>query len=172
MTNENKNTHTNENEVAVAENHEIVTVREDNNYVVKKEDGKYIRKAKFKEFSSISAETRDEKIWLLNLIENDDETGNGLKDHVGKQIEVADIITRRYDKINEENGELEYGVLTYLITPDKVAYVTSSKTVYFSIMRIMELFGTPKDPEWVNIKVKVGKEKSTNGDIIKIKMVG
>src|SRR5690606_1218969 len=132
----------------------------------------FVRKAKFNSFSSIKAETREEKTWLLNLMEGDEESGNGLKDHVGKVIEVENVITRTYDRINEDTGETEYGVLTYLLTPEKVAYVTSSKTVYFSITRIMELFGKPGTDDWVNIKVKVGKEKGQNGDIIKIKMVG
>jgi hypothetical protein len=82
------------------------------------------------------------------------------------------VITRTYDRINEDTGEQEYGVLTYLLTPTNEAYVTSSKTVYFSITRIMDLFGTPDSPEWENIVVKVMKEKGTYGDIIKIKMVG
>lgn len=62
-------------------------------------------------------------MWLLNLLEGDEESGNGLKDHVGKIIEVQDVITRKYDRINEDTGEQEYGVLTYLITPEKIAYL-------------------------------------------------
>jgi hypothetical protein len=65
---------------------------------------------------------------------------------------------------------MEYGVLTYLLTPDRVAYVTSSKTVYFSTMRMVELFGEPSKEE--PFVVQVGKEKAQNGDLIKIKMIG
>lgn len=151
----------------------VTVVNETNDYVVlKDENGKFSRKAKFMDYSSITAETRADKMWLMNLLEGNEESGNGLKEHVGKQIEVANVITRRYDKINEETGQTEYGVLTYLITPDKVVYVTSSKTVYFSIVRIMDLFGKPTDPDWENVIVQVGKEKGQNGDLIKIKMVG
>lgn len=161
-------------EVAIVENQvaEIVQSENDDYVIVKNAEGKFVRKAKFKEFSSIHPKDRKEQIWLLNLMEGSEETGQGLKEHVGKQIEVADIITRRYDRINEGTGQTEYGVLTYLLTPDRVAYVTSSKTVYFSIVRIMELFGTPDSEGWENILVKVGKQKGTNGDIITIKMVG
>lgn len=172
MTSENKNVET-QNEVAEVENNVSVVQRETEDYVIlKDENGKFVRKAKFNNFSSIKAETREEKMWLLNLLEGDEESGNGLKDHVGKIIEVQDVITRQYDRINEDSGQKEYGVLTYLITPDKVAYVTSSKTVYFTITRIMDLFGRPNEEGWENIKVKVGKEKAQNGDLIKIKMVG
>jgi hypothetical protein len=150
----------------------IVTVREDDNYVIIKTGDKYSRKAKYNDYSSIKAETREEKIWLMNLLDGDEETGNGLKEQVGKQIIVADVITRKYDKVNEDTGEMEYGVLTYLITPDKQVFVTSSKSVYFSINKIMDVFGKPTDEIWENITVKVIKEKGTNGDMIKIKLVG
>lgn len=157
-----------ENEVAVV----VVQSETEDFQIVKDADGKFKRKAKFTEFSSIKPVTREEKMWMLNLLEGDEESGNGLKSHVGKIIEVQDVITRKYDKINEDTGQQEFGVLTYLITPDKVAYATSSKTVYFSIKRIMDLFGAPGTDEWENVKVKVGKTKGQNGDIITIKMVG
>jgi hypothetical protein len=170
MTTENKNElveNEQVNETAVS-----VIEREDENFVIVKEEGKFVRKAKFHDYSSIKAETKEDKMWMLNLLEGDEESGNGLKDHVGQQFEVADVITRKYDRINEKTGQQEYGVLTYLITPERQVFVTSSKTVYFSITRIMDLFGKPDSDEWENIIVRVGKTKGQNGDIIKIKMVG
>lgn len=172
MTTENKQSNEIVESPAPAQN--LVTIERENEdfQIIKDADGKYSRKAKFREYSSVKTETRADKLWLLNLMEGDEETGNGLKEHVGKQIEVANVITRRYDRINEDTGQQEFGVLTYLITPDKIAYVTSSKTVYFSITNMMKLFGTPDSPEWENIKVLVGKKKGLNGDAITIKMIG
>ena len=169
MTNEIKTTENMNTEVMPPE-----IVRETNEFVIMKdENGKFIRKAKFIDYSSFKAETKEEKIWLLELMSGDDEeNANGLKDHVGKQIVVQDIITRTYDKINEDSGQQEFGVLTYLITPEKVAYVTSSKSVYFKVNEIMALFGRPDEEDWKNITVKVIKKKGKNGDIINIKMVG
>jgi hypothetical protein len=170
MTNQNEVANTQAQETEIVEAH---IVRENDQFVVVQDaDGKFKRKAKYALYTSFKAETRADKIFLANLLEGAEESGSGLKDHVGKQIEVQDIITRPYDKINEETGELEYGVLTYLITPEKQAFVTSSKSVYFSITRIMELFGKPTDEDWENITVKVLKERGTNGDMIKIKLVG
>jgi uncharacterized protein YkvS len=162
------------NEITEVQNQvaEVVQSENDDYVIVKDADGKFKRKAKFKDFSSVVAETRADKIWLMNLLEGDEGSGNGLKDHVGQIIEVQDIITRRYDKINEETGDIEYGVLTYLIAPDKQVFVTSSKTVYFTITRLLQNFGYPGTPEWENIKLKVNKQKGTNGDIIKVQMVG
>lgn len=161
------------NEIVEVQNQVEVITRENDEYaVVKDAEGKFKRKAKFKNFSSIKAETRADKMWLFNLYEGSEENGNGLKDHVGKIIEMQDVITRQYDRINEETGAIEYGVLTYLITKDRIAYVTSSKTVYFTIMRLFESFGFPGEAGWEAIKFKVGKQKGQNGDIIKVQMVG
>lgn len=148
-------------------------VKETENYVIlKDENGKFSRKAKYESYSSIKAETREEKIWMMNLFEGNEDTGNGLKDHAGKQIIVSDVITRPYDKVNEETGEIEYGVLTYLFTPEKIAYVTSSKSVYFTIQNIFKLFGKPDEELWEDITIQVVKKKTQNGDQITIKMVG
>lgn len=163
----------NKNEIVEVQPLTAVLISETADYVIKQDsEGKFVRKAKFHEYNSVKVETKEDKIWLLNLLEGDEESGNGLKDHVGKHIEVQDVILRTYDRINEDTGELENGVLTYLITPDRIAYVTSSKTVYFSITRIMDLFGKPDSETWENITVKVGKKKGQNGDMVTIKMIG
>ena len=176
MTNENKDLQVQENnEVTVIGNN---IVEENDKYVVKKVadpktgEIKFVRQAKYMEYSSIKAETREDKLWLFQVYEGDEDSGYGLKNNIGKEIEVQDIILRPYDRIDEDTGEKEFGVLTYLITPKKEVYVTSSKTVYFTITRLMELFGTPDSDEWENIKVKVDSEKGQHGDIIKIKMIG
>jgi hypothetical protein len=148
-----------------------ITIRENKNYVVvKNEEGKFKRKAKFEAFSTFVAETRKDKAWLFNLFEGTEDQGNGLKDHVGKQFTIVDVITRPYDRINEDTGKEEYGVLTYLITPDRVAYVTSSKNVFFTVKNLLENFGEPSKEEPYIIKVL--KEKAQNGDMIKIKLIG
>ena len=148
-------------------------IRENDKFVVmQNSEGKFVRRAKYHDYSSFTAETREDKLWLLNVLDNDEDTGNGLSSNVGKTIEVQDVITRSYDRINEDNGEQEFGVLTYLITPEREVFVTSSKSVYFTLDRIMDLFGRPDEDDWENIKVKVGSEKMKNGTSIKIKMVG
>lgn len=169
MTEQNQNEET----VLTPENNVSVIHRENADYVILQDAaGKFKRKAKYHEFSSVKTETREDKLWLLNLMEGAEESGNGLKEHVGKHIEVENVIFRPYDRINEDTGEQEDGVLTYLITPDKIAYVTSAKAVYFTVKRIMELFGMPGTDAWENITLKVLKEKGTNGDMIKVQMVG
>jgi hypothetical protein len=166
----------NVNEVAVSESKTaesvIEIVKENDRYQTIKKDGKYKRVAKYEDYSSVKTDTKEEKIWLFNLLEGAEGTGNGLKEHVGKVIEVANVITRTYDSLDEDSGDESNGVLTYLLTPDKVAYVTSSKSVYFSIMKLLDLFGKPNEEGWENLKLKIVKEKGQNGDMIKVKMVG
>ena len=56
------------NEIVKAEN-QLTTISENENYaIVQDGEGKFKRKAKFKEFQSIVAENRADKIWLLNLL--------------------------------------------------------------------------------------------------------
>lgn len=160
-----------QNEVVV-QDHQSTIVKENDHFAIHRSaEGKYSRKAKYTEFSSVVSETRADKIWLLNLLEGVEDTAIGLKDAVGEIIEVQDVIIRPYDSINEDTGEFDYGVLTYLITPEKQVYVTSAKAVYFSVKRIMEVFGKPNTPEWENIRIVVTKTKMENGDAINIKMV-
>jgi hypothetical protein len=169
MTNQNEVANTQNQETEIVESH---VVRETENYVVKQDaNGKFKRKAKYQSFSSVKAETHEDKVWLFNLFEGAEDSGNGLKDHIGKHIEVADIITRPYDSIDEDTGAEEFGVLTYLITPDRVAYVTSSKSVYFTIKNMMDLYGKPSEEGWNNITVVAYKVKAEKGDAIKIKLV-
>lgn len=149
-----------------------VIVNETADYVTVIENGKYVRKAKYTEYSSIVATTREERIWLMNILDGGEENGNGLKDNVGARIEVANVIFRKYDKVNEDTGVLEYGVLTYLFTPEKDLFVTSSKSVYFTVKRALDMFGKPGDELWENLVFEVQKEKGKNGDMIKVKLVG
>lgn len=120
----------------------IVEERDGMVIVQNKKTGKFARRAIYKPFTSVVAETRAEKVEMLKLL-NSDEIAQPLKEHIGAHIPVQDVIFQPYDKVNEDTGALEFGVLTYLLTPEKVAYVTSSKSVYHSMKSIMDVFGEP-----------------------------
>jgi hypothetical protein len=147
------------------------TIKE-NYEVTQNEEGKFVRKAVYNAYSSITPETKAEKIAMMNLLSGDDEKSSPLGDHIGAQIQVADVIFNPYDKINEDTGESEYGVLTYLITPDNTVYVTSSKSVYFSLKRIFQVFGEPHYEADDIITVQVVKKKGQNFQYTDIKLVG
>lgn len=173
----NNKTQTNENEIAKQETAEytpsVLLAQDTEQYALyQDEKGKWKRKAKYKEYSSVKIESREDKIWLANLLDNDEDTGNGLKKFVGQTIEVADIITRKYDSVDEDSRELSYGVLTYLITPDRTTYVTSSKSVYFSIENYLKMFGNPHEEGWENLQLLVKSKAGEKGDQITVKLVG
>jgi hypothetical protein len=148
-----------------------VTVKEEYQ-VLQNEEGKFTRKAMYKPFSSIVPETKEQKIAFMNLLNGDDDNTNPLGDHIGSHIQVADVVFNPYDKINEDTGEIEYGVLTYLITPENVVYVTSSKSVYFSMKRIFQVFGEPHYSEDEIITVKVVKKQGQQFKYTDIQIVG
>lgn len=154
----------------VNNNNEVVS--ETDQYTIKKdENGKFTRQAKYSNYSSMQAETKEQKIWMFNLLEGDSEAVKGMKDHVGDAFYIHNIITNSYDSIDEDTGEITHGVLTYLLDEENNAYVTSSKSVYFTVTRIMRLFGKPDEQGYEPVKVMVSSEKGKNGNIIKLKMV-
>jgi hypothetical protein len=160
--------------VEIKMTNEIMVNNKQGNYeIIQNEEGKFSRKAKFEDFCSVVAESTEDKIALFNLLEGgDDESTNGLKEHVGKQIEVKDIIFRSYDKVNEDTGVIEYGVLSYLIAPDGVPYVTSSKSVYFTLKNMFKVFGNPTSENWKNIIIQVVQKKGLQHKYIDVKIVG
>jgi hypothetical protein len=152
---------------------EIMQTSIKENYeVTQNEEGKFVRKASYKPFSSITPETKTEKIAMMNLLNGDGENTNALGEHIGAHIQIADVIFNPYDKINEDTGEAEYGVLTYLITPENVVYVTSSKSVYFSLKRVFQVFGEPHYEGEDVITVKVVKKNGQNFKYTDIQIVG
>jgi hypothetical protein len=147
------------------------TVKE--NYEVQKdESGKFKRKAVYTAFSSIVPETKEQKIAMMNLLSGDGDTTSPLGEHIGQQIQIADVIFNPYDKVNEDTGEMEYGVLSYLITPENQVFVTSSKSVYFSLKRIFQVFGEPHYSEDEVLTIKVIKKQGQNFKYTDIQIVG
>jgi hypothetical protein len=133
--------------------------------------GKFSRQAIYSAYSSIVPETRAEKIAMMKLLEDDD-IAQPMKDYVGTQITVANVIHQPYDRVNDENGNIEYGVLTYLITEDDVAYVTSSKSVYNKTKRFFLMFGQPAWTKEDDITVQVVLKKGREHKYVDIDLIG
>jgi hypothetical protein len=121
----------------------MVSNIKENYEITQNAEGKFQRKAVYQMFSSVTPETKEQKIAMMNLLSGDAANTQPLGENIGKEFEIADVIINPYDKVNEETGEMEYGVLSYLITPEGIVYVTSSKSVYFSLKRIFQVFGEP-----------------------------
>ena len=134
-------------------------------------EGKFQRKAVYSPFSSIKPETKEEKIAMMNLL-NSDDVAQPLGENIGKQFQLADVIFNPYDKVNEDTGEMEFGVLSYLITPENIVYVTSSKSVYFSLKKIFMVFGEPHYNEDEVVTVEAVKKQGKSFKYTDIKIVG
>jgi hypothetical protein len=140
--------------------------------ITKNVEGKFQRKAVYQTFSSITPETKEQKIAMMNLLSGDSDKSQPLGEHIGKQFEIADVIFTPYDKVNEDTGEMEYGILSYLITPEEVVYVTSSKSVYFSLKKIFQVFGEPHYSGDEVITVKAVKKQGQSFKYTDIQIVG
>lgn len=91
-----------------------------------------------------------------------------LKTVVGEVIRVTGIITDPYTSVDEKTGALENGVITYM-TDGASYYATSSKSVYWTLKKLVDTFGIPSDV--LSYDVEITSTKRTNGDQINLRLV-
>lgn len=139
--------------------------------ILKDSKGKYFRKGIYSHWSSVVPTTREEKINMLNLLDSDD-IAQPFKNHIGAQIKVCDVIFNPYDKVDEDTGELEYGVLTYLITPEGIAYVSSSKSCYHTLQNVFKVFGEPHWNEEEAVTFQIVEKKGREHKYVDLKIIG
>lgn len=139
--------------------------------IVQGVDGKYIRRAIYKPYSSVHPTTREQKIAMLNLLNSDDEA-LPMADYVGTKIALVDVIFNPYDAVDEDTGELTNGVLSYLFDISGKVYVTSSKSVYFSLKRVFMVFGEPHYTNDEAVTVEVQRKDGPEHKYIDLKIIG
>jgi hypothetical protein len=139
--------------------------------VFKNEEGKFVRRATYNAWSSIIPVTKEQKIAMFNLM-NSNDVGSPLKDYIGAEIEVADVVFNPYTSIDEKTGEELPGVLSYIFTPDGIPYVTSSKSVYFSLKRMFQWFGEPHYSEGETVRIQVVEKKGREHKYVDINIIG
>lgn len=165
------NTQTNELAVAGLQQEIALVSPDGKSMIVMDENGKFKRKAIFQPFSSVVAETREQKLALFNLLESDD-IAKPLGDNVGTKIKIVDVVHTPYDAVDEDTGELTNGVLTYLIEGDGTAYVTSSKSVYYTLQNAFKAFGFPHYNEGDELTVEVVKKDGRQFKYVDVKILG
>lgn len=144
-----------------------------NQYVVTKgTDGKFTRKTVYQALSTVKSETKEDKIFLVNLLNGDEELSLQMKQHVGEKINLVDVIFKPYDSLDEETGELSNGVLTYLFDESGKIYVTSSKSVYHTLNNVFLVFGTPRKPDYLGLEIQIVEKKGLQYNYIDVKVVG
>src|SRR5699024_5184237 len=93
---------------------EVIQTNKD--YDIVYTEGTFKRKMKYRNYQSFTPTTKEEKIQLFNMFnDSEGETATPLRNIVNKKITIQNLIFRTYDRVNEESGEIEYGVLTYIM---------------------------------------------------------
>lgn len=109
-------------------------------------------------YCSVKCKSYEDKKNLFNALEQADIL---LNDVVGLEFELKDVYVRKYEKINEESGEVESKVRVILFDTEGKSYATGSFGIFNIIGRIIEAFGTP-DTWSEPLKVKVIKKDIDN----------
>lgn len=142
-------------------------VRETKDYmIVKLPNGKFEKRMKYHELMTFKPETEEEEIELYKVLNEDDvENVIPMKNAIGTEIVVKEIITRPYESFDEETGDVTFGVNTFIKDDHGNYLVTSSKAVYFNLIKMYQTFG-------LGIKVKITGTKRENGTQIGISFIG
>lgn len=141
--------------------------------IVQLEDGTFKKNMKYKNIFTRQAETEEEKIELFKVFnDNDSNLVTPLSNLVGKQISIAHFFTQPYQAFDEKTGVINEGVTTTIQDTEGAYYVTSSKSVYYSVLNIMQSFGFPNSENYKPVLVEVTGTKRQNGIQIDLKLIG
>lgn len=89
-------------------------------------------------FSTLKAETREEKIKLYNAVNNSDAS---LDDNKGKTLSITDMVAHPVELLDEVTGELVQGMRVVLIDEEGKGYHAISQGVVSSMTKIISIVG-------------------------------
>ena len=90
-------------------------------------------------YSSIKADSEEDKIKLLNALENCDFV---LNDLAPTEIAVKDVFIQPYEK-KTEDGDVKQKYRTILFDTEGKSYITTSSYFFFTLSKIFNVLGTP-----------------------------
>lgn len=140
--------------------------------VVQTADGKFKRKAVYHAVNTVKVETKEDKIRVVNIINGNDPSVKEMKNSIGADIVLTDIITNPYTSVDEDTGEITEGVTTMLFSEDGSIYVTSSKTVYFTLNNIFKIFAMPGSENYETLQFKIIKKPGRKHEVIDVQLLG
>ena len=118
------------------------------------------------EFTTIIANSTEEKIRLYNSVQNPTEK---VSDYINREFTFKDIYMEKATYVSED-GVITEGVKTVLIAEDGHGILANSNGVANSLYQILKIFGMPD--EWGgNMKVSVLQIETPNGRYFKLKVV-
>ncbi len=139
--------------------------------IIKLPDGKFKKEMKYKRIFTKIPETKEEQVLMYRVFndENNQDLVTSLSNMVGDIITIDQLYTNPYASFNEKTGASENGVVTTIQDGDSF-YATSSKSVYYTLLNMFEVFGTPNTLDYEPIKVIVTAKKLTNGTQINLSL--
>ena len=107
-------------------------------------------------YCSFIAESNDDKAKLYNALNSPEVR---IADHIGKEINVKDVIIEPVDIVDEKTGEARTTPRVTLIDVNGHTYTATSYGIYNSLKRIFGLYGSPTWEEGIPVRVR----QITNG---------
>lgn len=102
-------------------------------------------------FSSLSAETDEEKANLFNAINNPEKR---LADCINMKIKAKDLYIEVVNCTNEETGEITACPRIVIIDDKGVAYQAVSLGIYSALKKVIQIFGAPTWEKPITLEVK------------------
>lgn len=162
------------NELQKVDSYIGAVVEENNDYkVVKLQDGTFKKVMKYKQLHTFTPTTKEEKLQLFKVFNDvDNEIVIQLKNALDKDLTIKHIYFNPYESLDEKTGENKYGVTTTIEDVNGNYFATSSKSVYYTLLNVMDAFGSPADVGYEPITMKVVGIKRENGVQITLKLEG
>ena len=107
-------------------------------------------------YSSFVAQSNDDKAKLYNALNSPEVR---IADHIGKEINVKDVIIEPVEIVDEKTGEVRTTPRVTLIDVNGHTYTATSYGIYNSLKRIFGLYGSPTWEEGIPVRVR----QITNG---------
>lgn len=141
--------------------------RETEDYmIVQLPSGKFEKRMKYKSIATFEPKSTEEEIELYKVFNEEDFEKVFTMSHlIDQEFNIVNFITKPYESFDEETGDVTFGVITTLITDDGKYLTSSSKTVYYNILNMYNVFKLP-------LRVKVTGTKRANGTQIGLSLVG
>ena len=102
-------------------------------------------------FSSLKAETDDEKASLFNAINNPEKR---LSDCINMKIRAKDLFIEVVNCTNEETGEVTACPRIVIIDDKGVSYQAVSLGIYSALKKVIQIFGAPTCDKPIVLEVK------------------
>jgi hypothetical protein len=110
-------------------------------------------------FSTLKADTAEEKAQLFNVMNNPDKR---VSDMIGKVIRVKDVFAEEVELVNKETGEVNRAPRIVLVDVDGVAYQAVSIGVMSALKKLFQIYGLPTWETGIPLEVKQIKNGINN----------